>query len=186
MSILSYAQKIGQALMVPVAVLPAAAVLMGIGYWLDPDGWGANSQLAALLIKSGAAIIDNMGLLFAVGVAFGLSKDKHGSAALSGLVGYYVVTTLLAPGGVAQLQHIDPSQVPAAFGKINNQFIGILIGVLSAELYNRFYQVELPKSAVLLQRKTFSADCGLFRHDCAFFHSALCMALHLQRTSVFR
>ncbi|OOF42427.1 PTS glucose transporter subunit IIBC [Rodentibacter rarus] len=146
MSVLSYAQKIGQALMVPVAALPAAALLMGIGYWIDPDGWGTNSQLAALLIKSGAAIIDNMGLLFAVGVAFGLSKDKHGSAALSGLVGFYVVTTLLSPGGVAQLQHIDPSQVPAAFGKINNQFIGILIGVISAELYNRFYQVELPKA----------------------------------------
>ena len=47
MNVLGYAQKIGQALMVPVAVLPAAAVLMGIGYWLDPDGWGANSQLAA-------------------------------------------------------------------------------------------------------------------------------------------
>ncbi|OOF65600.1 N-acetylglucosamine-specific PTS transporter subunit IIBC [Rodentibacter sp. Ppn85] len=146
MSILSYAQKIGQALMVPVAALPAAALLMGIGYWIDPDGWGANSQLAALLIKSGAAIIDNMGLLFAVGVAFGLSKDKHGSAALSGLVGFYVVTTLLAPAGVAQLQHIAPDQVPAAFNKINNQFIGILIGVISAELYNRFYQVELPKA----------------------------------------
>ena len=86
-----------------------------------------------------------MGLLFAVGVAFGLSKDKHGSAALSGLVGYHVVTTLLSPGSVAQLQHIDVSEVPAAFGKINNQFIGILIGVISAELYNRFYQVELPK-----------------------------------------
>ena len=53
MSVLSYAQKIGQALMVPVAALPAAAVLMGIGYWADPDGWGANSQFAALLIKSG-------------------------------------------------------------------------------------------------------------------------------------
>ena len=75
-----------------------------------------------------------------------LSKDKHGSAALSGLVGYYVVTTLLSPGSVAQLQHIDVSEVPAAFGKINNQFIGILIGVISAELYNRFYQVELPKA----------------------------------------
>ncbi|OOF79146.1 PTS glucose transporter subunit IIBC [Rodentibacter caecimuris] len=146
MSILSYAQKIGQALMVPVAALPAAALLMGIGYWIDPDGWGANSQLAALLIKSGAAIIDNMGLLFAVGVAFGLSRDKHGSAALSGLVGFYVVTTLLSPAGVAQLQHIAPDQVPAAFNKINNQFIGILIGVISAELYNRFYQVELPKA----------------------------------------
>lgn len=146
MSVLSYAQKIGQALMVPVATLPAAALLMGIGYWIDPNGWGANSQLAAWLIKSGVAIIDNMGLLFAVGVAFGMSKDKHGSAALSGLVGFYVVTTLLSPNGVAQLQHIDINAVPAAFKKINNQFIGILIGVISAELYNRFYQVELPKA----------------------------------------
>lgn len=146
MSVLSYAQKIGQALMVPVATLPAAALLMGIGYWIDPNGWGANSQLAAWLIKSGAAIIDNMGLLFAVGVAFRMSKDKHGSAALSGLVGFYVVTTLLSPNGVAQLQHIDINAVPAAFKKINNQFIGILIGVISAELYNRFYQVELPKA----------------------------------------
>ena len=68
-------------------------------------------NLLHFLIKSGGAIIDNMGLLFAVGVAFGLSKDKHGSAALSGLVGYYVVTTLLSPGSVAQLQHIDVSEV---------------------------------------------------------------------------
>ena len=68
---------------------------------------GANSQLAALLIKSGAAIIDNMGLLFAVGVAFGLAKDKHGSAATFWSCGFLVVTTLLSPAGVAQLQHID-------------------------------------------------------------------------------
>lgn len=146
MSVLGYLQKIGRALMVPVAALPAAALLMGIGYWIDPDGWGANSQLAALLIKSGAAIIDNMSILFAVGVAFGMSKEKDGAAALSGLVGYLVITTLLAPGAVAQLQGIAVDQVPAAFGKINNQFIGILVGVISAELYNRFYQVELPKA----------------------------------------
>ncbi|MEG9532737.1 N-acetylglucosamine-specific PTS transporter subunit IIBC [Mannheimia indoligenes] len=146
MSVLGYLQKIGRALMVPVAALPAAALLMGIGYWIDPDGWGANSQLAALLIKSGAAIIDNMSILFAVGVAFGMSKEKDGAAALSGLVGYLVITTLLAPGAVAQLQGIALDQVPAAFGKINNQFIGILVGVISAELYNRFYQVELPKA----------------------------------------
>ncbi|QLD32964.1 N-acetylglucosamine-specific PTS transporter subunit IIBC [Mannheimia varigena] len=146
MSILGYLQKIGRALMVPVAALPAAALLMGIGYWIDPDGWGANSQLAALLIKSGAAIIDNMSILFAVGVAFGMSKEKDGAAALSGLVGYLVITTLLAPGAVAQLQGIAVDQVPAAFGKINNQFIGISVGVISAEIYNRFYQVELPKA----------------------------------------
>lgn len=62
--------------MVPVATLPAAAILMGIGYWIDPVGWGSESVLAAFLIKSGGAIIDNMAVLFAVGVAFGLSKDK--------------------------------------------------------------------------------------------------------------
>ncbi len=61
-------KKIGRALMLPVATLPAAAILMGVGYWLDPNGWGSNSALAAFLIKSGAAIIDNMSILFAVGV----------------------------------------------------------------------------------------------------------------------
>lgn len=146
MRILTYLQRIGTALMVPVAALPAAAILMGIGYWIDPDGWGANSQVAALLIQSGAAIIDNMALLFAVGVAFGMSKDKHGSAALSGLVGWLVVTTLLSPNVIAQLEAIPMDQVPAAFGKVKNQFVGILIGVISAEIYNRFYQVELPKA----------------------------------------
>ncbi|TCP96915.1 PTS system N-acetylglucosamine-specific IIB component (Glc family) /PTS system N-acetylglucosamine-specific IIC component (Glc family) [Cricetibacter osteomyelitidis] len=153
MSILNYLQKIGRALMVPVAALPAAAILMGIGYWIDPDGWGANSQLAALLIKSGGAIIDNMAILFAVGVAFGMSKDQHGSAALSGLVGFLVLTTLLSPGAVAQLKGISLDQVPAAFGKINNQFIGILVGVISAELYNRFHQVELGKALAFFSGK---------------------------------
>ena len=71
----SYLQKIGRALMVPVAVLPAAAVLMGIGYWIDPVAWGGENMLAAFFIKSGGAIIDHMSLLFAVGVAYGMSKD---------------------------------------------------------------------------------------------------------------
>ena len=111
MNILGYMQKVGRALMVPVAVLPAAAILMGIGYWIDPNGWGGDSQLAAFLIKAGAAVIDNMALLFAVGVAYGMSKDKDGAAALSGLVGFLVVTTLLSPGAVAQI-HLDFMQKP--------------------------------------------------------------------------
>ena len=140
-----YLQKIGKALMVPVAVLPAAAILMGIGYWIDPTGWGANSQLAAFLIKAGAAIIDNMSILFAVGVAFGLSRDKDGAAALAGLVGFQVVVTLLSTGSVSQMLHIPIEEVSPAFGKINNQFIGILCGVIAGELYNKFNKVELPK-----------------------------------------
>lgn len=143
MNILGYLQKVGRALMVPVAVLPAAAILMGIGYWIDPNGWGGDSALAAFLIKAGAAVIDNMSMLFAVGVAYGLSKDKDGAAALSGLVGFLVVTTLLSPAAVAQIQGIAPAEVPFAFNKINNQFVGILVGIFSAELYNKFSSVEL-------------------------------------------
>lgn len=139
-------QKLGRALMVPVAVLPAAAILMGIGYWIDPVGWGANSPVAALLIKAGSSIIDNMPILFAVGVAYGMSKDKDGAAALAGLVGFLVVTTLLSPAAIAQFTKVDVAAVAPAFGKINNQFVGIVVGVMSASLYDKFYKVELPKA----------------------------------------
>lgn len=98
------------------------------------------------MIKAGAAIIDNMSYLFAIGVAYGMSKDKDGAAALAGFVGYTVVITLLSPGAVSQIQGIDPSAVPAAFGKINNQFVGILMGIVTAEIYNRFSHVELHKA----------------------------------------
>ncbi|WP_432372204.1 N-acetylglucosamine-specific PTS transporter subunit IIBC [Pantoea allii] len=143
---LSYLQRVGRALMVPVATLPAAAILMGIGYWIDPDSWGAGNAFAALLIKSGGAIIENMSVLFAIGVAYGMSKDKDGAAALTGFVGFLVVTTLCSPAAVAMIQKIPVAQVPPAFGKISNQFVGILVGVLSAEVYNRFSHVELPKA----------------------------------------
>ncbi|WP_432368680.1 N-acetylglucosamine-specific PTS transporter subunit IIBC [Pantoea allii] len=143
---LSYLQRVGRALMVPVATLPAAAILMGIGYWIDPDSWGAGNAFAALLIKSGGAIIENMSVLFAIGVAYGMSKDKDGAAALTGFVGFLVVTTLCSPAAVAMIQKIPVAEVPPAFGKISNQFVGILVGVLSAEVYNRFSHVELPKA----------------------------------------
>ncbi|EEP96300.1 PTS system N-acetylglucosamine-specific IIABC component [Yersinia aldovae ATCC 35236] len=129
-----------------MATLPAAAILMGVGYWIDPVSWGGDNALAALFIKSGAAIIDNMSVLFAIGVAYGMSKDKDGAAALTGFVGFLVLTTLCSPAAVSMIQKIPVDQVPAAFGKINNQFVGILVGIISAELYNRFSSVELPKA----------------------------------------
>lgn len=146
MSILGYLQKVGRALMVPVATLPAAAILMGVGYWIDPVSWGGDNALAALFIKSGSAIIDHMSVLFAIGVAYGMSKDKDGAAALTGFVGFLVLTTLCSPAAVSMIQKIPLDQVPAAFGKIENQFVGILVGIISAELYNRFSGVELPKA----------------------------------------
>lgn len=140
---MKYLQNIGRSLMLPVAVLPAAAILMGIGYWIDPVGWGADNAAAAFLIKAGSSIIDNMAILFAVGVALGMSKDRDGSAALSGLVAYLVVTTLLSTDSVAMLQGTDPENVNAAFEKIGNQFIGILSGIVASIMYNRFSHVQL-------------------------------------------
>jgi N-acetylglucosamine PTS system EIICBA or EIICB component len=139
-----YLQRIGRSLMLPVAVLPAAAILMGIGYWIDPTGWGADSPIAAFLIKAGASIIDNIPILFAVGVALGMAKEKEGSSALSGLIAYLVVTTLLSTGSVSLLQGIKPEDVDPSFGKIGNAFVGIISGLVASMMYNRFSHVKLP------------------------------------------
>ncbi|MEI0540280.1 N-acetylglucosamine-specific PTS transporter subunit IIBC [Brachyspira pulli] len=151
----NYLQKIGKSLMVPVAVLPAAAILLGIGYWIDPVGWGAQSPVAAFFIKAGGAIIDNMPILFAIGVAFGMSNDRNGAAALAGLVAFLVVTTLLAPATVAMIQSKDVAEVPAGFAKINNQFIGILCGVIAGGLYNKFWNIELPQFLAFFSGRRF-------------------------------
>ena len=74
--------------MLPVSVLPAAAILLGLGYWIDPEGWGGESPIAAFLIGAGSSLIDYMPILFAVGIALGMSKDRNGASALSGLVGW--------------------------------------------------------------------------------------------------
>lgn len=128
--------------MLPVAALPVAAILMGIGYWIDPTGWGANNMLAAILLKAGGAIIDNMSWLFAVGVAVGMSKDNDGTAGLAGLVSFLTLTTVLSAGAVG-LYLGEGVEVPAAFGKINTQFTGILSGLIGGAMYNKFHQVKL-------------------------------------------
>lgn len=144
----AYLQRIGRSLMLPVAVLPIAALCMGIGYWIDPAGWGGNSVLAAFLIKAGAAVLDHLGILFAVGLALGMAKDKDGSAALSGLVGFLVPNTLLQPDSVAMLTRVDVDAVNVAFSAINfkNVFIGILAGLVAAAAYDRFSKVQLPQA----------------------------------------
>ena len=150
---MKYLQKIGKSLMLPVAVLPAAAILLGIGYRLDPVGWGANSPAAAFLIKSGASILDNIPILFAVGIAVGTSKEKDGSGALAGLVGFLVITTLLSKDAVAVLTKVEVDKVPLAFGKINNAFIGILSGIVAAEIFNRFHKTQLPMAFAFFSGK---------------------------------
>ena len=139
-----FLQRLGKSLMLPVACLPTGGLLMGIGYWIDPSGWGANNLLALLLIKSGGILIDNMAILFALGVAIGMSKDQHGTAGLAAIISWLTVQTMLGVAVVSTIMGVPAEEVPAAFGKINNQFIGILCGLISAGCYNKFYKTEMP------------------------------------------
>ncbi len=136
-------QRLGKSLMLPVACLPVAAILMGIGYWIDPD-FGTNSVVAAFLLKAGGAIIDNMAILFCVGVAIGMATDGEGTSALAGMISWLVVQNLLAPASVAMFQGVDVAATDAAFGKLNNAFIGILCGLIGSFCYNKFKGTKLP------------------------------------------
>ncbi|WP_373893806.1 N-acetylglucosamine-specific PTS transporter subunit IIBC [Virgibacillus sp. CBA3643] len=144
-------QNLGRAIMLPVAVLPAAAILAGIGNWIL--GISEGNIIGTFLQTAGTSILDNLGILFAVGIAIGLSKDKHGAAGLSGLVGFLVVTTLISTDSVAGLQGIDPESVNAAFEQNENVFIGIISGIISAIMYNRFSSVKLPDALAFFSGK---------------------------------
>ena len=150
---MKYLQKLGKSLMLPVACLPAAGILMGIGYWIDPTGWGANSAIAAFLIKAGGAIIDNMAVLFAIGVGVGMSDDHEGTSALAAIVSWLMIQTILSPGVVAMLKGIDVKEVNAAFGHISNQFIGIVSGIIGSTCYNKFKNTKLPDALAFFSGK---------------------------------
>jgi PTS system N-acetylglucosamine-specific IIC component len=150
---MKYLQNLGKSLMLPVAVLPAAAILMGIGYAMDHEGWGEGNPVAAFLISAGSAILDFIPILFAVGVAIGMTKAKDGPAALSGLVGYLVITHVLSTDNVANLMQIEPESVNMAFGEIQNVFVGIISGLIAAALYNRFSHVKLPDALAFFSGK---------------------------------
>ena len=150
---MKYLQKLGKALMLPVACLPICGILMGIGYWLAPAVMGAAGPTEGLayvvgffLVKAGGALIDNMAILFAIGVAVGLAEESDGTAGLAGLVSWLMITTLLSSGSVAA---IAPAMVEnevnaVAFSKIANPFTGILAGIIGAVCYNKFKGTKLP------------------------------------------
>ncbi|MFD2831457.1 N-acetylglucosamine-specific PTS transporter subunit IIBC [Corticicoccus populi] len=147
---LKYIQNMGRSFMFPVSVLPAAALLVGIGFILVAVndyfiGWEYLNVIVGFIQSAGLAILDALAILFAVGLAFGMSKDKSGAAAVAGLVSFTVVTSMLQPENVAALQGIAVEEVNAAFNVINNNvLIGIVTGLISAALYNRFSEVKLP------------------------------------------
>ncbi|MDD2957555.1 MAG: N-acetylglucosamine-specific PTS transporter subunit IIBC [Lachnospiraceae bacterium] len=157
---MKYLQKLGKSMMLPVACLPVCGILMGFGYILAPAAMagevagfttgGVAYTIGLFLIKAGGALIDHLPLLFAIGVAVGMSDDHEGTSGLAGLVSWLMITTLLSSGTVAGLTGAD---APAAFGKIENAFIGILAGIIGATCYNKFKNTKLPTALAFFSGK---------------------------------
>ena len=149
---MKYFQKLGKALMLPVATLPICGILMGIGYWLCPSTMqggevvGLLQTIGFLLVKAGSALIDNMAILFAIGVGLGMSDDSDGVGGLAGMVSYLMMTSLLSPGVVGTIMTLEEgTEKYIAFSKVGgNQFIGILAGVIGATCFNKFKDAKLP------------------------------------------
>ena len=139
---MKYAYRLGKAVMLPVACLPVAGLLMGVGFWLDPVGQGENLLLAHVMILAGTVLIDNMSLLFTLGVAVGmavavgLADEQDGTAALAGVISWLMVQKILSPDNVVILtgNRVDAS----SFSYINNQFVGILSGWIGAYCCNKY------------------------------------------------
>jgi glucose PTS system EIICB or EIICBA component len=134
----SLLQKIGKCMMLPVSVLPVAGILLGVGSanfaWL-PD------TLSQVMAASGSAIFGNLPLLFAIGVAIGLA-DNDGVAALAGTVGYVVF--LATMGVFAKLLGVEPKSIMGIPSIETGVFGGIVVGLIAAVAFNRFYRLNLP------------------------------------------
>jgi len=121
----NFLQKIGKALMTPIAVLPIAAILLRLGF-----GDIFTGEVANIMKVAGEAVFSNLDLLFAIGIAYGLAKNNDGAAALSAGVGILI--------SKAVYLEIDKDLNMGVF-------IGIIIGILAGTLYNRFHTIRLPE-----------------------------------------
>ena len=123
-------QKLGGALMLPIAVLPVAGLLLRLG---QPDLLNL-----APIAAAGDAIFSNLGLLFAIGVAVGLARENHGAAGLAGAVGFFVATK-----GAEVLLGLPPAEAARQLAKLSVP-IGIISGLIAGALYNRYSNIKLP------------------------------------------
>lgn len=158
-------QKLGRTFMLPIALLPVAGLLLGIGASFTSDAviqlYGLESvlnestvlfKILSVLKDTGEVVFANLPMLFAVGVALGLAKEEKGVAALSGLVAYMVMYAAMT----STIQHfMDINELKETAGLITNVmgfentmntgvFGGIVIGIIVSILHNRFYTIKLP------------------------------------------
>ena len=162
---MKFLQKLGKSLMLPVAVLPICGLLMGIGYALCPSTMqggsvtGLTQIIGFLLVKAGGALIDNMQILFVIGVAVGMADEPDGTPALAGLASWLMIQQLLSTGVVSTIMPnvVEGTTEYLAFSKISNPFIGILCGLIGAFSYNRFKNMQLPDFLAFFSGKRFVA-----------------------------
>ena len=141
-------QRLGRSLMLPIAALPAAALLLRLGQddMLGVDGLGQFADwllpVAAVIGAAGGAIFGNLPIIFAVGVAIGLARKADGSTALAALIGYLVLEGVFE----AMAPYVNGEPAEGAEQEIINYGVlgGILIGVLAARLWQRYYRIKLP------------------------------------------
>jgi PTS system glucose-specific IIC component len=134
----SWLQKIGKSLMLPVSVLPVAGILLGVGSakfaWLP-------ETVSNVMAQAGGAVFGNLPLIFAIGVAHGLTGND-GVAALAAVVGFAVMVATM--GVMAPLVGYEPKPIMGIPSIETGVFGGILIGAVAAILFNRFFKVQLP------------------------------------------
>ncbi len=144
-------QKIGRSLMLPVAVLPVAGLMLGIGnagFAFIPDA------LSKIMLAAGDGVFSNMQLMFAVGVALGLSKGNDGAAALAGVVGLIIMNAAL--GVVTGLRGMETDATIMGVSTLQTGvFGGIIMGAVAAAMYNRFYNIRLPEYLGFFAGKRF-------------------------------
>ncbi|WP_020007326.1 glucose-specific PTS transporter subunit IIBC [Salinicoccus albus] len=160
-------QRIGKALMLPVAILPAAGLMLGIGTAMQTDvminlmpflemGWLV--ALSNMLVAAGGIVFDNLALLFALGVAVGLASGD-GVAAIAAFVGYMIMNVTLGQvAGVTSEMAADDPAYATVLGVDTIQtgvFGGIIIGILAAWAYNRYYNISLPDFLGFFSGKRF-------------------------------
>ena len=149
----SFLQKIGKSLMLPVAILPVAGLLLGIG---SSDFSWMPAIVSQVMKSGGSAIFGNLALIFAVGVALGFTQND-GVAALSAVVGYLVMISTLSVIGLEVL-HLDPNKLQNIIGFKSidtGVFGGIIMGGVAAFMFNRYYRIQLPPYLGFFSGKRF-------------------------------
>ena len=156
-------QRVGRSFMLPIALLPVASLLLGIGSSFTNEtmlaAYGLNSvihpgtliyTILDVMSQTGSAVFNNLALLFAMGVAIGMARKEKEVAALSGAVAYIIMNTAIqaminAAGGVEAMPANSTTTMLGITTLQMGVFGGIVVGLGVAALHNKFYKIELPQ-----------------------------------------